>query len=240
MKQQQSLPPKKRQHWFISTISLHQRQAALQHVPAMDPEVNVTMPRPSTESVLKKVADGDLPAHACWLPLTKTSVTNAISTIQRQLLLRPGCPWWLDRGCAAALRGVVGETHLVQGSYSGTGGREAFIIVRFWFAIVFIVIQQWCCKGAGSCWNQTEWDECGNENYERILKASSWPCATHLVNWRDWKSSLRRRTRSLPAWTMRMASCVASLKATTTSSTDNVEGDNDPIMMYQWQTAACA
>ena len=77
------------------------------------------------------------------------------------------CPWRLDRGCAAALRGVVGETHLVQGSYSGTGGQEAFIIVRFRFVIVFIVIQQWCCKGAGSCWNQSEWDERRNEKNMR-------------------------------------------------------------------------
>ena len=82
---------------MLSTFRFRDCQALLHLQPVAGQEAKVTMTRPATSTVLEKVSSGTWAAHPTRLPLQKKWITNALSTIQRQLLLKPGATGdWTD------------------------------------------------------------------------------------------------------------------------------------------------
>ena len=55
-----------------------------------EPDIKVTMTRPSTSQLLEKIGAGTVKVHDSRHPVAKRDLTTMMGTIQRQLRLRPG------------------------------------------------------------------------------------------------------------------------------------------------------
>ena len=93
------------------TVSVKDGKATLTLGPSQAADVKVTMTRPSSASLLERFEGGVLNVHASRLPLTKTSLTNIMGAIQRQLLLQPGASGVWNQECLDRLEALLSKPH---------------------------------------------------------------------------------------------------------------------------------
>ena len=70
------------------TVNMSQGKAIMTLTP--EPDIKVTMTRPSTSQLLEKFGAGTVKVHDSRHPVAKRDLTTMMGTIQRQLRLRPG------------------------------------------------------------------------------------------------------------------------------------------------------
>ena len=70
------------------TVNMSQGKAIMTLTP--EPDIKVTMTRPSTSQLLEKIGAGTVKVHDSRHPVAKRDLTTMMGTIQRQLRLRPG------------------------------------------------------------------------------------------------------------------------------------------------------
>ena len=94
------------------TVNMSQGKAIMTLTP--EPDIKVTMTRPSTSQLLEKIGAGTVKVHDSRHPVAKRDLTTMMGTIQRQTWLArasrgTGDGEWMCR-CPAALRKLTGQS----------------------------------------------------------------------------------------------------------------------------------